>query len=105
MWLPAIDWMVKVWAVTVTVWEYGDHRKGLQAACSLGTEPAGLGFAGVGGPTRQVAVGWSRMALVDVFRPIGSLTGLVYIPVDVTNALKFIIPIIEQGGEVKVGSS
>ena len=39
------------------------------------------------------------MTFVDVFRPAGSLTGLVNIPVDVTNTLKFIwliIPIIEQ---------
>lgn len=100
--------MVKVWAVIVTVWGYQKHREGLQAACSLGKEPGGFRLVGVGDPTRWVAVGCSRMTFVDVFRPVGSLMGLVYIPVDVTKTLKFIwlrIPIIEQGGEVKAGSS
>lgn len=98
--------MVKVWAVIVTVWEYQKRRKGLQGACSLGKEPGGFRLVGVGDPTRWVAIGWSRMTFVDVFRTVGSL--MVYSPVDVTKTLKFIwliIPIIEQGGKVKAGSS
>lgn len=63
-------------------------------------------MAGVGGPNKVDSSRLERMTFVNVFRPVSLLVGLVYTPVDVTNTLKSIssiIPILEQGGEVKAG--